>query len=68
MTVTEVATALRVSRNTIYRLINTGALRGCGVGRTMRVSRTVIEALIRRSETPGNRSTGRCRGRSSGRT
>lgn len=55
MTVNEVAATLRVSRATVYRLIHTGNLPGMRVGKSVRVSRQVVEDFIHRSEPGGVR-------------
>jgi excisionase family DNA binding protein len=47
MTVPEIATALRVSRATVYRLVNTGALPGMRVGKTVRVTRRAVQEFTR---------------------
>jgi excisionase family DNA binding protein len=52
MTVVEVAAALRVSRATIYRLVNTGVLPGLRVGNSVRVSRQAVDSFIGRSAPP----------------
>jgi excisionase family DNA binding protein len=52
MTVVEVAAALRVSRATIYRLVNTGVLPGLRVGNSVRVSRQAVDTFIGRSAPP----------------
>ena len=46
MTVNEVATALRVSRATVYRLVSSGALPGTRVGRSVRVTRQAVDEFI----------------------
>jgi excisionase family DNA binding protein len=45
MTVTEVSEGLRVSKMTIYRLIDQGHLGAIRVGRTFRVHRAAYEAF-----------------------
>jgi len=47
MTVPEIATALRVSRATVYRLVNTGVLPGMRVGKTVRVTRRAVQEFMR---------------------
>ena len=47
MTVIEVAAALRVSKATVYRLVRSGALPGRHMGRTVRISRRVVDDLLR---------------------
>lgn len=46
MTVTEVATALRVSRATIYRLVNNGDLAGVRVGKAVRITRRAVRDFM----------------------
>ena len=48
MTVDEVASALRVSRATIYRLVAAGTLAGARIGRSVRVSRYAVDEFLRR--------------------
>ncbi len=50
MTVEEVAAALRVSRATVYRLISAGSLPGLRVGKSLRVSRRLVEELMHCSD------------------
>ena len=47
MTLTEVAKFLRVSRPTVYKLIDQGVIRGRKVGRQWRFVRTEIEGAVR---------------------
>ena len=47
MTVREVAAALRVSRATVYRLVNSGILPNSRVGKSVRVARRVVEDFLR---------------------
>ncbi len=53
MTVNEVAQALRVSRATVYRLVNSGALPGRRVGKSVRVARRIVEIFLRDAGTDG---------------
>lgn len=53
MTVVEVAAALRVSRATVYRLIHSGALPGKRIGKSVRVTRLVVEEFLHRAGTDG---------------
>lgn len=53
MTVREVAAALQVSRATVYRLIHAGDLPGMWVGKSVRVSRRVVEDFIRQADPGG---------------
>lgn len=46
MTVVEVAAALRVSRATVYRLVHADVLPGLRVGKSVRVSRQVVETFM----------------------
>lgn len=55
MTANEVAAVLRVSRATVYRLIHTGDLPGMWVGRSVRVSRRIVEDYLRRAQAGGGR-------------
>ena len=47
MTLTEVAKFLRVSRPTVYKLMERGEIRGKKVGRQWRFVRTEIEGAMR---------------------
>ena len=47
MTVVEVAAALRVSKATVYRLVRSGVIPGRRTGRTVRISRHIVEDLLR---------------------
>ena len=47
MTVVEVAAALRVSKATVYRLVQSGVIPGKRTARTVRISRHVVEELLR---------------------
>lgn len=46
LTVTEVAAELRVSRMTIYRMLEAGDLPGVRIGRSLRVSREGLSAYL----------------------
>jgi excisionase family DNA binding protein len=46
MTVSEVATSLRVSTMTVYRLINGGELRAARIGRSFRVRTEDLEHYL----------------------
>ena len=46
MTAVEVAAALRVSKATVYRLVQSGVIPSIRAGRTVRISRRVIEHLL----------------------
>ena len=46
MTVAEVATALRVSKMTIYRLIHSGELPAMRIGRSFRVSEAAYHSYL----------------------
>lgn len=50
MTVAEIATELRVSKMTIYRLLSTGELEGIRVGRSIRVSERAFDAYQRAAQ------------------
>jgi excisionase family DNA binding protein len=47
LTITEVASALRVSKMTVYRLIKSGRLPGLRVGNSIRVYRDDLSAFLR---------------------
>ena len=51
LTVAEVATALRVSNMTVYRLIRTGALPSTRVGRGYRIWEDAVDAYLGRAAT-----------------
>ena len=51
LTVTEVAAIMRVSRMTVYRLVNTGTLASLRVGRTVRVPEKAVDDYLRRAYT-----------------
>ena len=51
MTVVEVAAALRVSKATVYRLVQSGVIPSMHTGRTVRISRRVVENLLRDDST-----------------
>jgi excisionase family DNA binding protein len=46
LTVSEVATILRVSKMTIYRLTQDGALESIRVGRSIRIPRTAVTTYL----------------------
>lgn len=46
VTVRELATELRVSRMTIYRLLESGALASVRVGHSYRVTRAAVDAYL----------------------
>lgn len=52
MTVFEVAAALRVSKATVYRLVQSGAMPSMRTGRTVRISRHIVEDLLHNSANP----------------
>ena len=49
LTVAEVATLLRVSKMSVYRLIHAGDLEAVRFGRSFRVPRAAVEAYLRHS-------------------
>ena len=54
LTVEEVATVMRVSKMTVYRLLHSGELPGVRVGRSFRVPQDALDAYLRSSSTvPG---------------
>lgn len=46
MTVEEVATRLRLSKMTVYRLVHAGQLDGFRAGRTIRVHRASVDKIM----------------------
>ena len=46
LTISDVATALRISRSSVYRLFDTGQLRWVKIGSTRRVSSGEIDRFI----------------------
>jgi excisionase family DNA binding protein len=48
MTVAEVASAMRVSTMTVYRLIRSGELHATRIGRGLRVARSDVERYLAR--------------------
>lgn len=46
MTVSEIASALRVSRMTVYRLCHSGELEYVRIGRSMRVPKRAFEVYV----------------------
>lgn len=51
LTVQEVATVMRVSKMTVYRLLHSGELPGLRVGRSFRVPAAALEDYLARSAT-----------------
>lgn len=49
LTVAEVATQMRVSKMTVYRLIHSGELEAVRVGRSFRVPEHVVETYLSKS-------------------
>lgn len=49
LTVAEVATAMRVSKMTVYRLVHAGDLPAVRVGRSFRVPEDSVDEYLRRS-------------------
>ena len=47
LTVAEVASTMRVSKMTVYRLVHAGDLPAARVGRSFRVPRTAVEEYLR---------------------
>lgn len=47
--VLEIAEALRVSKMTVYRLVNTGELASVRIGRSFRVTRAAVDEYLRRN-------------------
>lgn len=49
LTVAEVATQMRVSKMTVYRLVHSGELEAARVGRSFRVPEHAVEEYLRKS-------------------
>ncbi|MEJ7757565.1 MAG: helix-turn-helix domain-containing protein [Nocardioidaceae bacterium] len=49
LTVAEVATTMRVSKMTVYRLVHGGELEAVRVGRSFRVPESAVEEYLRKS-------------------
>ena len=49
LTVAEVATLLRVSKMSVYRLIHSGELEAVRLGRSFRVPNSAVDAYLRQS-------------------
>jgi len=49
-TVAEVAARFRVSKMTVYRLCNSGALRSVKIGRSFRIPASAVEDYLRRGQ------------------
>jgi excisionase family DNA binding protein len=49
LTVAEVASAMRVSKMTVYRLVHAGDLPAVRVGRSFRVPRDAVDDYLRKS-------------------
>lgn len=47
LTVAEVATVLRTSKMTVYRLCNSGELKSIRVGRSFRITEAAVKAYIK---------------------
>jgi excisionase family DNA binding protein len=62
LSVGQAAEALGVSRGTIYRLINSGALHSKRLGRRRLVPLAELERLLQTEEVPGRRRATRSRG------
>ena len=58
LTVAEVATLMRLSKMTIYRLIDSGQLPAIRVGRSLRIPKTSVESFLRDAGQPAHRSAG----------
>jgi excisionase family DNA binding protein len=58
MTVQEVAGALRVSRATVYRLVNSGALAANHIGKSVRVTRRAVDEYLRHHTRPATDKPG----------
>ncbi|MBG6185559.1 excisionase family DNA binding protein [Arthrobacter sp. CAN_A214] len=53
LTVAEIAARMRVSRMTVYRLVQSGALEGIRFGRSYRVPETAVQQYLE-SVNPGH--------------
>jgi excisionase family DNA binding protein len=53
LTVSEVAAMLRLSKMTIYRLMDKGQLPALRVGRSFRIPRESVRLLVEESSNPG---------------
>jgi excisionase family DNA binding protein len=49
LTVAEVAAMLRLSKMTVYRMVNSGTLPALKVGRSVRIPEHVVDEYLRRS-------------------
>lgn len=49
LTVAEVAKIMRLSKMTVYRMVNSGALPALKVGRSIRVPEHVVDEYLRKS-------------------
>jgi excisionase family DNA binding protein len=49
LTVAEVATQMRVSKMTVYRLVHSGELEAVRVGRSFRVPEPAVQAFLAKS-------------------
>lgn len=49
LTVAEVAAVLRLSKMTVYRMVNSGALPALKVGRSVRIPEHVVDQYLRNS-------------------
>ena len=58
LTVAEVATQMRVSGMTVYRLIHAGTLRAIRVGNSFRIPEDAVEEFINAGSQPANRAFG----------
>ncbi|MFG3510304.1 helix-turn-helix domain-containing protein [Streptomyces sp. NPDC047821] len=56
LTVEEAASVLRVSKMTVYRMVNAGVLPAIRVGRSFRVSAEAVREYMRESHTHGHTS------------
>jgi excisionase family DNA binding protein len=49
LTVAEVAQIMRLSKMTVYRMVNSGALPALKVGRSVRIPEQVVDAYLRKA-------------------
>lgn len=55
LTVVEAAQLLRVSKMTVYRLINHGEIPALRVGRSFRIPKSDLQAYVTQAATPGKK-------------
>ena len=50
LTVAEVASMLRVSNMTVYRLVNSGAMKAVRIGKSYRIEETEVDRYLREGD------------------